>query len=109
MRALVVVALLAASASAQSFPGMADDPAAALHIVPSVVDAPLQQLAVRGGTPEDTAIYVDGFEIPRLQHVLALRSVIPEDMLAYGYLANPPDISVARPSAVILSLHLRWP
>lgn len=110
MRSLVVVALLAAPASAQMLPGTNDDVGGALVLVPSVVPIPLQGFAVRGGTPDDTLILLDGFEIPRLQHFLGLRSVIPRHVLEGAALKTSPDVSLGRaPTAVVMSTRATAP
>jgi hypothetical protein len=96
MRALLVVAILGAPASAQVLPGTNDDVGGALALVPSVVPIPLEGFAVRGGQPEDTVILVDGFEIPRLQHFLGLRSVVPVQMLSDAALKTAPDVGIGR-------------
>lgn len=111
MRSFVVVAVVASwsrPVSAQMLPGTNDDVAGALVLVPSVVPIPLHGFAVRGGTPEDTLILVDGFEIPRLQHFLGLRSVILRGILADAAVKTAPDVSLGRAStAVSMQLGMR--
>ncbi len=113
MRSLVAVAVVASwgrPASAQLLPGTNDDVAGALVLVPSVVPIPLEGFAVRGGMPDDTVILVDGFEIPRLQHFLGLRSVVPTQLLEGAALKTAPDVSLGRaPTAVVMSTSARAP
>jgi hypothetical protein len=105
MRALLVVAILGAPASAQVLPGTNDDVGGALALVPSVVPIPLEGFAVRGGQPEDTVILVDGFEIPQLQHFLGLRSVVPAQMLSNAVLQTAPDVDTGRAANAV---SLEW-
>src|SRR5687767_6532422 len=110
MRALIFVAAVTAvtaDVAAQPLPGTSDDPAELLAIWPAVVDAPLRGFAVRGQTPADTLILVDGFEMPTLQH-FGVRSIVPARMLADGALRTVPDVSIGRAStAVALELGRR--
>jgi hypothetical protein len=104
LSALALAVLHAARADAQMLPGTNDDVGAALLLIPSVVPVPLEGFAVRGGTPDDTVILLDGFEIPRLQHFLALRSVIAADSLGDASLKTAPDVNVGRaPTALALT------
>jgi hypothetical protein len=102
MRALLVVAILGAPASAQVMPGTNDDVGGALVLVPSVVPIPLEGFAVRGAAPEDTVVLVDGFEIPRLQHFLGLRSVLPAQVLSDAALKTAPDVGIGRGSTAVM-------
>ncbi len=98
---LAVVALVG-TAHAQALPGTHDDVGPTLALVPSVVDIPFGGFAVRGGTEADTLLLFDGFAIPRLNHVLGLRSVVPLELIGHGVLKTAPDASIGPASAVTL-------
>jgi TonB family protein len=38
-------------------------------------------LVIRGSSPEDSSVFVDGAEVPILYHFVGLKSVVPSDML----------------------------
>src|SRR5689334_9098886 len=114
VRSSVVVALLAAPASAdvpRDVPGTADDPIVGLTLLPEFVDAPLLPgLSMRGGDPNDTKVLFDGFEVPAVFHDgRGLRSVFIADALqtvfergnGVGYGRGTSFIAVqpARPSS----------
>lgn len=106
MRLLPVAALLALGATtvahAQPLPGTRDEVGPTIALVPSVVDIPFGGLAVRGGAEADTLILFDGFAIPRLNHVLGLRSVVPLSLISNGVLSTAPGASVGPASAITL-------
>jgi hypothetical protein len=68
---------------ARSYPGSGGDPVRAAQNLPGVARAPggLGLIAVRGGDPRQTAIYVDGHPVPRGFHVLPIAAVIEPSMI----------------------------
>ncbi len=68
---------------ARSYPGSGGDPVRAAQNLPGVARAPagLGLVAVRGGDPRQTAIYVDGHPVPRGFHVLPIASVVEPSMI----------------------------
>jgi hypothetical protein len=61
-------------------------------------------LIIRGSSPEDSRILVDGFEIPVLYHFLGVQSVIPSEMLGdLQYLPGAFGVEHGRASGGIVS------
>jgi hypothetical protein len=71
-----VVAVVATTAAAQ-VPGTGDDPIREVMVDPAFVDSELPVLALRGGSPADTVVLFDGFELPWLFHPSGVRSFVP--------------------------------
>lgn len=63
---------------ARLLPGTLNDPLRALQLLPGTVRMPLDSgwLLVRGGSPRDTAILVDGLRVPNLQHMGGFTSIL---------------------------------
>ncbi len=66
-----------------AMPGTYGDPLRALEAMPSMAQGPLAggQLIVRGAPPRNTAIYIDGVQVPQLYHFGFLRSVIEPEFI----------------------------
>jgi len=66
-------------------PGSNGDPLKAIRNLPGVANTnPLgfqPGLVIRGSAPQDSQIFVDGFEIPLLYHLGGIQSVIPGEMI----------------------------
>ena len=64
-------------------PGAGGDALRSIQNLPSVARPPLLggDLVIRGSAPGDTAIFVDGTDLPLLYHFSALSSVIPTELL----------------------------
>ncbi|HET7543761.1 MAG TPA: TonB-dependent receptor plug domain-containing protein [Polyangiaceae bacterium] len=71
------------SAQARQAPGTQGDPVKVIENLPGVSRAPFgsDQLLLWGAAPEDTRVYVDGVEIPRLFHGSGIRSTVNGDLL----------------------------
>lgn len=69
---------------ARSTPGAGGDPLRAAQNLPGVARAPggLGLLAIRGGDPRQTGIYLEGHPVPRAFHVLPLAAVVDASMVA---------------------------
>lgn len=67
----------------RTVPGTFGDPIRVVQNLPGIARAPyvLGVLLVRGSTPGDSAVMVDGHEIPLLFHFLGGPSVLPPEML----------------------------
>ncbi|MFV8756223.1 TonB-dependent receptor plug domain-containing protein [Nannocystaceae bacterium ST9] len=63
---------------ARVYPGSGSDPLRAAQNLPGMARAPagLGLIAIRGGDPTQTGIYLDGHPIPRAFHVLPIASVL---------------------------------
>lgn len=65
-------------------------------------------LVIRGSSPEDSRILVDGFEIPILYHFLGVQSVLPSEMLDdVEYLPGAYGPAYGRASAGVVSVTSR--
>lgn len=65
-------------------------------------------LIIRGSSPEDSRILVDGFEIPILYHFLGVQSVLPSEMIDdVEYLPGAYGPQFGRASAGIVSVTSR--
>jgi len=80
-RDAVELKLTAESARAQT--GAHDDPAQAVENLPGLARSPFGsgQLLLWGAAPEDSRVYVDGVEIPRLFHGSGIRSTVNGNLL----------------------------
>jgi hypothetical protein len=65
-------------------------------------------LVIRGSSPEDSRILVDGFEIPILYHFLGVQSVLPSEMIDdVEYLPGAYGPAFGRASAGVVSVTSR--
>jgi outer membrane receptor protein involved in Fe transport len=65
-------------------------------------------LIIRGASPEDSRILVDGFEIPVLYHFLGVQSVLPSEMIDdIEYLPGTFGVAHGRASGGIVSVTSR--
>jgi hypothetical protein len=65
-------------------------------------------VVIRGSSPQDSKILVDGFEVPVLYHALGLRSVVREEAIdALDYLPGGFDVSLGRATSGIVSVTTR--
>jgi Carboxypeptidase regulatory-like domain/TonB-dependent Receptor Plug Domain len=94
-------------------PGARGDVLSSIKNLPGVANngslTPLSAgLIIRGASPEDSRILVDGFEVPVLYHFLGLQSVIPSEMVdEIEYVPGGFDVSVGGASAGIVSVTSR--
>jgi hypothetical protein len=65
------------------YPGSGNDPVRAAQNLPGVARSPggLGMVAIRGGDPRQTGIYIDGHPVPRGFHVLPIASVVSPGMI----------------------------
>ncbi|MET0343312.1 MAG: TonB-dependent receptor [Polyangiales bacterium] len=68
---------------AQKLPGTGGDPLRAIESLPGVARPPAAEamFVVRGSAPGDSAIFVDGIQIPLAYHFGGISSVVPNDAL----------------------------
>ncbi len=66
-------------------PGARGDALSAIKSLPGVANVngfgPNAGLVIRGSSPSDSRIFVDGFEIPILYHLGGIQSVLPSEMI----------------------------
>lgn len=96
----------------ERLPGAGNDVIRALDAMPGVVAYPLPLgdagIAIRGGSPQDSKILVDGFEIPMLYHNIGFRSIIPAEAIdQIDYIPGGFDVAYGRASSGIVNLTTR--
>lgn len=96
----------------QRLPGAGGDVVQTLRVMPGVtnMDLPvgLSGVPIRGSSPQDSRILVDGFEIPILYHGIAFRSVLPaETIQSLDYLPGGFDVAYGRATSGIVALTTR--
>lgn len=67
----------------RSLPGTMGDPVRALQNAPGLVRTPFDAgwLLVRGGDPDDTAVFLDGVRVPLLFHLGGMTSILHPEMV----------------------------
>ncbi len=72
-----------AGPTARTYPGAGNDPIRAAQNLPGVARSPagLGLLAIRGGDPTETGVYVDGHPVPRAFHVIPIASVVTPSLV----------------------------
>ncbi len=96
----------------RSLPGAGNDVLRAMQAMPGVARLPyaLGGLVLRGTSPRDTAVFVDGVEVPIAFHFGGVSSVYPSGMLANVALVNGGfDVSYGRAIGGIATLTTREP
>jgi hypothetical protein len=101
-----------ARADLERLPGAGNDAIKALEAMPGVVSVALPiaetGIAIRGASPQDSKILVDGFEIPMLRHVIGFRSIIPAESIdQLEYIPGGFDVAFGRASSGIVSITTR--
>lgn len=65
-------------------------------------------LIIRGASPEDSRILVDGFEVPILYHFLGVQSVLPSEMIdSLEFVPGGFDVAIGGASAGIVDVRSR--
>jgi hypothetical protein len=95
-----------------AMPGTAGDLMQALAAMPGVASTALplgaSGVVIRGSSPQDSKILIDGFEVPVLYHDLGFRSVVREQAIdTLDYLPGGFDASLGRATSGIVSLTTR--
>jgi hypothetical protein len=96
----------------QRIPGTGGDIVRALTAMPGVVNlqVPLgfTGVVIRGSSPQDSKVMIDGFEVPLLFHNIAFRSIIPaESVDNLDYIPGGFDVGYGRASSGIINLTTR--
>lgn len=96
----------------QRIPGAGGDVVRALTAMPGVVNlqVPLgfTGVVIRGSSPQDSKVMVDGFEVPLLFHNIAFRSVLPaESIESLDYIPGGFDVASGRASSGIIQVTTR--
>ena len=96
----------------RSIPGAGNDILRAAQVLPGVARIPFSfgGLVLRGTSPRDTAVYMDGIEVPIAFHFGGVTSFYPSGMLADLTLANGGfDASYGRAQGGLVTLTTREP
>ncbi|HEY4395478.1 MAG TPA: TonB-dependent receptor [Polyangia bacterium] len=91
-------------------PGTLGDPLAVIQNLAGVARAPAGSglLIVRGSSPEDTQIFVDGMDVPLVYHFGGLRSVLPEGVIDnIEFVPGNFSPEYGRATAGIVDVHLK--
>lgn len=101
-----------ARADLERLPGAGNDPIRALDAMPGVVSFPLpladSGVAIRGASPQDSKILIDGFEVPALYHNIGFRSIVPAEAIdKLEYIPGGFDVGFGRASSGIVNLTTR--
>jgi hypothetical protein len=93
-------------------PGARGDALSAIKNLPGVANAqgfgPNAGVVIRGSSPADSRIFVDGFEIPILYHLGGIQSVLPSDMIDdLVYSPGAFGVEVGRASAGTIQVSSR--
>lgn len=96
----------------QRVPGAGSDVVKALTAMPGVVNlqVPLgySGVVIRGSSPQDSKVFVDGFEIPVLFHNIGFRALLPaESISSLDYIPGGFDVAYGGASSGIVSVATR--
>jgi len=96
----------------QRVPGVGGDVVQALTVMPGVINVQiplgLTGVPIRGSSPQDSKVLVDGFEIPILFHNLGFRAVLPAETIdTVDYLPGGFDVSFGRATSGIVAVTTR--
>jgi TonB-dependent Receptor Plug Domain/CarboxypepD_reg-like domain len=97
-----------------SVAGTGNDLLASVDILPGVTSSPFggptgfNGVVIRGSSPEDSKILIDGFEVPFLYHTVGFRSILPTESIdTLEYLPGGFDVAYGRASSGIISVTTR--
>ncbi|HEY0481017.1 MAG TPA: TonB-dependent receptor plug domain-containing protein [Kofleriaceae bacterium] len=101
-----------ARADLERLPGGGNDAIRALDAMPGVVSFPFplseSGVAIRGSSPQDSKILIDGFEVPRLYHDIGFRSIIPAEAIdRIDYIPGGFDVAFGRATSGIVDVTTR--
>ena len=99
-------------ADLERLPGGGNDAIRSLDAMPGVVNfqLPLAEsgVVIRGASPQDSKILVDGFEIPRLYHDIGFRSIVPAEAIdQLDYIPGGFDVAFGRATSGIVDVTTR--
>jgi len=93
-------------------PGTGGDFVRALTAMPGVVNlqVPLGYtgVVIRGASPQDSKVMIDGFEVPILFHAVGFRAVLPSESIeSLDYIPGGFDVTMGRASSGLIKLATR--
>lgn len=99
-------------AELQRIPGAAGDLVKSLTVMPGVVNlqVPLgySGVTIRGSSPQDSKVFVDGFDVPVIFHNIGFRANLPAEAIAsMDYIPGGFDVAYGRASSGIIDVKTR--
>ncbi len=96
----------------QRIPGAGGDVVRTLTAMPGVVNQQIplgyNGVVIRGSSPQDSKVMIDGFEVPVLFHNIGFRAVVPAEAIeSLDYIPGGFDVSFGRASSGIVNLTTR--
>jgi outer membrane cobalamin receptor len=96
----------------QRVPGTGGDVVQTLRVMPGVTNIQipigLAGIPIRGSSPQDSRILVDGFEVPILFHGIAFRSILPaETIQSLDYLPGGFGVGYGRATSGVVAITTR--
>ncbi len=96
----------------QRVPGTGGDIVRALTVMPGVVNLQIplgyNGVVIRGASPQDSKVLIDGFEVPVLFHNIGFRAITPAETIAtLDFIPGGFDVAFGRASSGIVNLTTR--
>ena len=96
----------------QRVPGTGGDIVRALTVMPGVVNLQIplgySGVVIRGASPQDSKVLIDGFEVPVLFHNIGFRAIVPAEAIAtLDFIPGGFDVAFGRASSGIVNLTTR--
>jgi len=96
----------------QRIPGGGGDIVRTLTAMPGVVNLQIPLgytgVVIRGASPQDSKVLIDGFEVPMLFHDVGLRSVVPAEAIeSLDYIPGGFEVGFGRTSSGLVNLTTR--
>ena len=96
----------------QRIPGTGNDVVRALTAMPGVVNLQIplgySGVVIRGSSPQDSKVLIDGFEVPVLFHNIGFRALVPAEAIeSLDYIPGGFDVQYGRASSGIVALETR--
>lgn len=96
----------------QRVPGTGGDIVRALTVMPGVVNLQIplgySGVVIRGASPQDSKVLIDGFEVPVLFHNIGFRAITPAETIAtLDFIPGGFDVAYGRASSGIVNLTTR--
>lgn len=96
----------------QRVPGTGGDIVRALTVMPGVVNLQIplgySGVVIRGASPQDSKVLIDGFEVPVLFHNIGFRAITPAETIAtLDFIPGGFDVAFGRASSGIVNLTTR--
>ncbi len=94
-------------ADIEKIPGTLGDPVLVVENLPGVARRQGGEILVRGSSPNDTRIYIDGALLPRIYHFGGLKSVLPAKTIeSIDFYPGNFSVAFGRGMGGVLDLHM---